>query len=218
MKCNEFILGLDRYVDGDLDDHAAEAMRNHRDGCPECAREQELALRLQDSIATLPRSIEPEHDLWPGIVGAVEGQKVVRGRFWRTALMAAAAMVLLVGSVVTAFFVGRQQGVSTVDLVVTGEPAPSAELLASFNELGVHDFEITRAGLLSAVKARRGELSFETYEVVMTNLRLIDDAMARIARAIDENPENELLQRQLAAAYRSQIGLLERALRMPAEV
>lgn len=218
MKCEEFILGLDPFVDGDLDDHAAEKMRNHRDECPDCAREYQLALRLQDRIASLPLSIEPKRDLWPEIVGAVEGKKVVHGHFGRTALMAAAAVVLLVGSVVTAFFVGRQQGVSTVDLVVTGEPASSAVLLASFDELGVHDFEVTRTGLLTAVKARRSELSFETYEVVMTNLRMIDEAMARIARALDENPESELLQRQLAAAYRSQIGLLERALRMPAEV
>ncbi len=218
MKCDEFILGLDQYLDGDLEDRAAEAMLHHRDGCPGCAREFELAVQLQDRVASLPRSIEPQRDLWPGVVGAVEGRKVVQGHFGRTALMAAAAVVLLVGSVVTAFLAGRQQGVSSVDLVITGEPASSAVLLASFDELGVHDFEVTRGGLLSAVKARRSELSFETYEVVMSNLRLIDDAMARIAGALDENPENELLQRQLAAAYRSQIGLLERALRMPAEV
>ncbi len=218
MKCEEFILGLDQYVDGDLEDRVAEAMLNHRNDCPACAREHEVALRLQESVASLPRSIEPERDLWPGINAAVARGTVVQGNFGRTVLMAAAAVVLLVGSVVTAFLVGQQQGVSSVDLVVTGEPASSAVLLASFNELGVHDFEITRDGLLSAVKARRSELSFETYEVVMTNLRLIDDAMTNIAEALDENPESELLQRQLAAAYRSQIGLLERALRMPAEV
>lgn len=218
MKCDNFLLELDRYVDGDLEESLSEAMRNHRDGCSACAKEHEFAIELQNRVSSLPRTVEPKRDLWPEIAGTIQREKVVPAQFGRTALMAAAAVVLLVGSVVTAFYMGRQQGVSSVDMVVSGEAAPSPVLLASFEELGVRDFEVTRAGLLSAVKARRGELSFETYEVVMTNLRLIDDAMGRIAVALDENPNSELLQKQLAAAYRSQIGLLERALRLPAEV
>lgn len=218
MKCEKFLLDLDRFVDGDLEESLSEAMQNHRDGCSACAKEHDFALALQVRISSMPRAVEPTRDLWPEIAGTIQREKVVPVHFGRVALVAAAAVVLLVGSVVTAFYMGRQQGVSSVDMVVSGEAAPSAVLLASFNELGVRDFEVTRAGLLSAVKARRSELSFETYEVVMTNLRLIDDAMGRIAMALDDNPDSELLQKQLAAAYRSQIGLLERALRLPAEV
>jgi hypothetical protein len=55
-------------------------------------------------------------------------------------------------------------------------------------------------------------------DVVMENLLLIDQAMDRIAEALGEDPENEFLMKQLAGAYRRQIDLLQRAVRMPAEV
>jgi hypothetical protein len=52
----------------------------------------------------------------------------------------------------------------------------------------------------------------------MENLLLIDQAMDRIAEALGEDPENEFLMQQLATAYRRQIDLLQRAVRMPAEI
>jgi hypothetical protein len=47
---------------------------------------------------------------------------------------------------------------------------------------------------------------------------VIDHAMDRIAEALGEDPENEFLMKQLASAYRRQIDLMQRAVRMPAEV
>ena len=52
----------------------------------------------------------------------------------------------------------------------------------------------------------------------MANLKVIDDAMEKIAEALGEEPGNEFLMKQLAAAYRRQINLLETAVRLPAEV
>ena len=76
----------------------------------------------------------------------------------------------------------------------------------------------TRTELLDALEARKHELSDETMDVVMENLLLIDQAMDRIAEALGEDPENEFLMQQLATAYRRQIDLLRRAVRMPAEI
>ncbi len=91
-------------------------------------------------------------------------------------------------------------------------------LLASFEGLGVNNYLDTRTELLDALEARKHELSGETMDVVMENLLLIDRAMDRIAEALGEDPENEFLMKQLAGAYRRQIDLLQRAVRMPAEV
>ena len=98
------------------------------------------------------------------------------------------------------------------------ESGPSEVLLATFKGLGVDNYMATRTELLNALEARKHELSVETMDVVTENLMLIDHAMDRIAEALGEDPENEFLMKQLASAYRRQIDLLQRAVRMPAEV
>ena len=219
MNCHEWTDRFDEFLDGRLDAVEAEDLQAHIAGCPSCAAELESIRELRDLAAALPRSLEPSRDLWPGIEARISEAKVVRGRFGRRALLAAAAAVVVVSSVVTAYFIGRSQAV-----VVTAEsPAvvasgPSEVLLASFEGLGVNNYLDTRNELLDALEARKHELSGETINVVMENLLLIDKAMDRIAEALGEDPENEFLMKQLAGAYRRQIDLLQRAVRMPAEV
>ena len=121
-------------------------------------------------------------------------------------------------SVVTAYLIGRSQAVVTVESPAVAESGPSEVLLASFEGLGVDDYLVTRSELMDALEARRHELSPETMDVAMENLLLIDQAMDRIAEALGEDPENEFLMKQLAGAYRRQIDLLQRAVRLPAEV
>ena len=169
-------------------------------------------------VATLPESVEPSRDLWPGIAARISAEKVIRGRFGGRALLAAAAAVVVISSVVTAYFIGRSQAVVTVETPTVVVAGPSEMLLASIAGLGVENYLATRAELLDALDARRHELSPETMNVVMENLSLIDQAMDRIAEALGEDPENDFLMKQLAGAYRRQIDLLQRAVQLPAEV
>ena len=126
---------------------------------------------------------------------------------------------MVVSSIVTAYFVGRSQAVVvTAESPAMIESGPSEVLLATFKGLGVDNYMATRTELLNALEARKHELSVETMDVVTENLMLIDHAMDRIAEALGEDPENEFLMKQLASAYRRQIDLLQRAVRMPAEV
>jgi hypothetical protein len=218
MKCSEVISRIDPYLDDQRRLADLTAVRTHLAECSVCRDEIEAASDLRDRVLRLSRSVEPPHDLWPQIAGRISQEKIVRHRFGRQFLMAAAALVVLLGSVVTAYMVGRNQA----NLVASTPPAveigPSQVLLASFQELGVHDYLVTRNELLEALEARRGELSPETLEMLKTNLEIIDEAMAKIAEALGENPDSELLMKQLAAAYRRQINLLERAVRLPSEV
>jgi hypothetical protein len=132
--------------------------------------------------------------------------------------LAAAAAVVIVSSVVTAYFIGRSQAVATARTPAVAESGPSEVLLASFEGLGVNNYLATRTELLVALAARKHELSDDTMDLVMANLLVIDQAMDRIAEALDEDPENEFLMKRLAGAYRRQIDLLRRAVRMPAEI
>ena len=219
MNCQEWTDRFDEFLDDQLDAAEAKDLRAHLAGCPSCVAELESIRELRDLAAALPRSLEPSRDLWPGVEARISGAEVVHGRFGRRALLAAAAAVVVVSSVVTAYFIGRSQAV-----VVTAEPpavveyGPSKVLLASFEGLGVDNYLATRNELLDALDARKHELSAETMDVVNENLLLIDQAMDRIAEALGKDPENEFLMKQLASVYRRQIDLLQRAVRMPAEV
>ena len=132
--------------------------------------------------------------------------------------MAAAAAVLVVSSVIAAYVVGRQQAPSVVVVAPVSQPDSSDILAVSFAGIGVHDYQATRQHLLDVLEARQDELSPATLEVVLNNLRLIDEAMGEIATALGEDPGNELLMRQLVTAYRQQVNLLERAAILPREI
>ena len=218
MKCDRVMLLLDDFLDELTDDEASAAVRAHLVDCAACAGEYDAMVLLRTRVEALPESIEPPADLWPEIESRIAAEKVVRARFGRSALMAAAAAVLLVSSVVTAFLVGRHQATSAVIAAPTPRPAASDVLLASFAELGVHDYQATRQQLLDVLEARQADFSPATLEVILSNLRLIDDALGEISRALGDDPGNELLMRQLASTYRQQINLLERAANLPSEV
>jgi hypothetical protein len=219
MSCHEWTNRIDDFLDGRLEAAEAEGLQVHIASCPSCADEVASIRELRDLAAALPRSLEPSCDLWPGIEARISEAKVVRGRFGRRALLAAAAAVVVVSSVVTAYFIGRSQAVVvTAELPAAVASGPSEILLASFEGLGVDNYLATRTELLDALEARKHELSVETMDVMMENLLIIDQAMDRIAEALGEDPENEFLMKQLAGAYRRQIDLLQRAVRMPAEV
>jgi anti-sigma factor RsiW len=218
MKCSDFTSRIDEYLDDRLRPEDAEAVRKHLAECPTCAEEASAVEDLRRRAARIPRSLDPPWDLWPEIATRIAAERVVRGRFGRRALMAAAAIALIAGSVVTAYLVGRSQVGTTVENRQMLETGPSEIVLASFQELGVADYLVTRSALFGALDARRDDLSPETLEVLMANLKVIDDAMGKIAEALGEEPGNEFLMKQLAAAYRRQINLLETAVRLPAEV
>lgn len=217
MNCEEVRMFLEREP-GQFDSgHEAEAVQAHIEQCAACAEVRKSLADLRDRVAGLPRSVEPGRDLWPEIEARIVSGKVVRARFGRKALMAAAAAVLLVSSILTAYLVGRHQAVSAVRETTPSVSTAPDVLLASFAELGVHDYQATRQQLLDVIEQRKDELSPATLEIILANLRLVDDAMAEIATALGEDPGNELLRKRLVSTYRHQINLLETAAILPSE-
>ena len=105
---------------------------------------------LQSAIGSLPRSIRPQRDLWPGISDRLEvvekGSEVsYKTPFWRTPAMAAAVLLALTGGI----FIGRGMDSVPVDqtahsmqeyaLVGTVEAA-EREYQAAFLELVPLDY------------------------------------------------------------------------------
>lgn len=221
MKCQDIFDRIDLYLDHALSASESDAMRAHLAGCASCELEVEAARELRNRAYALPGSLEPPRDLWPEIAERIAEEKIVRGRFSRVprrALLAAAVLFVLAGSVITAYLVGRGQAVQPEARLRPPESvASSAVARASIRGLEIDSYG-ARAELLDALEARRAELTPETYEMVMVNLAIIDDAIIRIDSALAEHPASGRLAHQLAVAYRQQINLLERAVRLPAEV
>ncbi len=221
MNCQDFSEHIDPYLDGSLPAGEGEAFSAHLASCERCRLEVEAIRDLRNRAASLPKSLEPARDLWPGIEARITETKVVHGRFaqrTRPALKVAAAVLVLAGSVVTAFLIGRGQAVGPEARMGVSDRNGRA-VPASVSVRAVEsDFAAAHDQLLAALEARRSELSPETYATVMTNLAIIDRAIAHIDAALDEHPESPRLTRQLAVAHRQQIDLLERAVRLPSEV
>lgn len=218
--CELLSSNLDELIDGTLDEATAHTALAHLETCADCRAELEAAEGLRSATLSLPTEIEPETDLWPGIRSRIEQRRVVAGsfdhrpastprRFW----MAAAAAAILVVSVSVAYMAGLNRARTQTAAAV---PVSSDVIPAAYVDSAM-DLELARNQLRASLESRRAELSTETWSVVMENMAVIDDAIARIEHALAANPNDGRLNRQLASAYRRQIDLLQRAARLPAE-
>jgi hypothetical protein len=221
FNCDDLLSKLDDYVDGALDEPEALALRNHLDDCADCRDELEATRELMAAARSLPRSIEPGRDLWPEIASKIEDQRVVRGFFGRERMvvvrrlaMAAAAAAVLVAAVSVAYLTGLRQ---SQPQIAHESPVNPSYLTVAYTDVDT-DLSQARDQLRARLEQRREELSPETWSVVVENLEVIDDAIARIEVAIEENPDDGNLNRRLAVAYLRQIDLLQRATRLPAEI
>ena len=105
---------------------------------------------LQSAIESLPRSIRPKRDLWPGInsrlATAEKGDSAqYKTPFWRTPAMAAAVLLALT----TGIFIGRGMDAGPADLItqsvqqyalVGSVEAAEREYQAAFRELVPLDY------------------------------------------------------------------------------
>lgn len=220
FDCDQLLSKLDEFVDGALDEADAQAFRTHLETCERCRTEVDLGVKLREATRTLPQSIEPERDLWPEIVGGIEARRVIHRSFERPAsaaprawLKIAAAAAVLIASVTIAYMMGLERARPEI---AESNPVETGYTLTAYGDFS-SDLEEARNLLRAGLEQRRDELSPETWSVVMDNLSVIDQAIERIETAMDDNPGDGQLNRQLATAYRRQIDLLQRATRLPTE-
>lgn len=219
--CQRCAADLDDYLDGRLEPGETTAVEEHVAGCPSCRLELEGLRSLHRRIQDLPASIDPDRDLWPGIAGRIGRGTVVDGAFGRRrrwwAVAAAAALLLAVGA--GGFLLGRlgggaQQG--SPQLAPGAGPGLRQVRVDMPAATAAEEFARARAELIGALHARRHDLSEESLRVVEENLDIIDGAITRITRALQEDPDNPQLNRQLVMAYRQELSLLQRATQLPA--
>jgi len=221
FDCDTLMSKLDELIDGTLDQTDASAAEEHLASCAGCRGLYERSLELQRAVGELPDSIEPDRDLWPAITDRIVEERVVAGSFrprseparhgW---LRVAAAAAVLIAAVTIAYLAGVERGRPKI---AEGPAAATGVTLAAFDGIP-SDLVEARNLLRSSLELRKHELSPETWTVVQDNLTVIDEAIVRIESALQENPDDGRLNRQLTVAYRRQIDLLQRAALLPAEV
>lgn len=159
--------------------------------------------KLLQAASRLNAEVSPQRDLWPGIAHAMQEPQ----RSWWTPMLAqAAAVVLLVG------------GSSAVTYIAVKQPQPQAVQIApelvfeqtSFGsgyDLG-DEFVDARSALMAELDVELKRLGPTPRAEVADNIELIQDAIYEINAALEQDPNNRLLQQQLLSAYREELTLL----------
>ena len=206
MDCKKAADLLNDYVDGSLDAAEERLVREHLAACETCRREEADLNALVEKAGALPGSIAPERDLWPSIRSRIEegrGAASPVRRPWAAVLfrgLAAAVVVLAIGA---ALLATRHEALS-------GDA--SEEVLRA--QTAEEECEKARQDLREALERCEELLPPETLAVIEGNLTVIEQAAQDIRFALAEEPDNEHLERMLAATYRHELALVRQAVRL----
>jgi hypothetical protein len=75
MKCNEFEILIDDYIEGTLPSGQKEVFDYHMQNCSACRKEYEETVKLLEMVNTLPADVTPAHDLWSNIENRISKRK-----------------------------------------------------------------------------------------------------------------------------------------------
>jgi anti-sigma factor RsiW len=219
MTCHELDDRLDEWIDGELPAAAATEVETHLASCPLCQARERRLRQLLAHAAALPRSVAPEHDLWPGVARRVE-----RERSWSRAsagwspLVLAAAATVAIG-LAAVFWSGPAP--ARVRTVRIPTPTPAARLASGTSGLSdpvlaaaERDYEAAANALLEALQQRRARLQPEDLAAVEANLDVIDRALGEVRQALAQSPENPDLGRMLVATHRKKVEVLSRVVKL----
>ncbi|HXV77131.1 MAG TPA: zf-HC2 domain-containing protein [Candidatus Polarisedimenticolaceae bacterium] len=210
MNCIDYELLLDDYVDGELDGARRAEVERHVATCAACRAALGELGQLASAVGELPRGLAPERDLLPGIRRTALGRGGARWRLW-------AGLAASVALAATAVWIGlhyagrpgtppdREPGRLSADR----ERAWSvAQVTRAEFELAEQEYEEATARLLRLLDARADSLSPETRELVAENLRIIDQAIAELRTALDNDPNDARNGHALNSLYRHKVEFL----------
>lgn len=208
MNCQDTMEYLNDAIDGTLDEALQQPYDAHMASCPECREEERLMRELLDQAAQLPTNILPERDLWAGIEGKIQNtpNNVVafpkaRKRLMRTAIAAAAAVIVFMLVTVP---------IEPETDIATNEPSQEEIVHQKLQA----EYALAKDSLMSALDARKEEMSPEMLATIEDNLNIIENAVVDINRALATNPNDPQLERMLQAAYHSEVTLLQHAVQL----
>jgi anti-sigma factor RsiW len=207
MTHEESAARLDDYLDGTLDAATKAAVEAHVIACPVCRDELTALQSILADARALPRSVMPARELWDGIEGRLGGSAATRlggsaqrgeralpfTQRYRTPLLAAAAVLLLLGGTL----IGRLL-----------QPAPTAPSTFAIDQ---QRYTEATAALARQLASDHTVLPQETRAVVERNLAIVDAAISEAEQALTRDPGNTALEQMVLARYEQRLALLKRA-------
>jgi hypothetical protein len=216
-----FLAQLSPYLDGELDDISRARLEAHLGECLECA--SILAdLRALVAAAAEHPGRAPERDLWPAIRAGLDDTRILelhpvaalagppaRGRFgWRELIAASVLMAAVGGAAGWLAFRGPGSGVRSGAATRAAEEPADTPVSAANVDFSEAKYDTAVRDLEVLLSAGRDRLDSATVRIVEQNLRRIDDAIAEARAAIQQDPANAYLSRQIAANMRRKLHLL----------
>jgi len=167
---------------------------------------------LMAKARQMSADVQPERDLWPDIVAAIN-EPVTRSRLFglSNVLTQAAAVLLLVGGSSGLTYLAVSGDGAGISPVATTKGLQVETVAASFGSqysLGP-DFVDARSDLEARLDTELERLAPEAKEDVLKNLAAIRAAIAEINKALAEEPDNALLQDLLLSSYRKELQLMQ---------
>ena len=162
-----------------------------------------------EAAGRLSTEIRPERDLWPEIAATIAREtEAPSANRWTPLFAQAAAVVLLIGG---------SSAVTYLTMKDTATPTVIASTDMIFEQASFGNryylgpgFQDARNTLVADLEVELERLSPAIRQDIATNLMLIHDAIAEINVALEEEPENMLLQERLLNTYREELALLRR--------
>ena len=201
---------LDDYVDGELSEAEFQEVELHLAGCADCAAEHAFLRELLASAASLPKSVAPARDLWPGIAERLH-RRTAPPSYWLAGMAAAAALLValtltLKPSPTPTATTSPATGGSVVPIALTGLPPELEE--------AEREYERATAQLLAAIAQRRDAMPPATVAALDENLRSIDQALVEVRAAVRADPTNPRLNHLLASTHQRKVETLRRVVKL----
>jgi hypothetical protein len=177
---------------------------------------------LSQMLASLPRDVPPERDLWQGIQAEIGKTPIVTdsapvvhfasSRWFQLA----AGLLLVLATSLTTFVITRQsmERDPAVQIAQQSEPVPTAT--APLNAMPVSfgpealgaDYMKARSELNTQFQERIKTLAPSTRAKLERNLAELRHAADEISKTLTENPSDPLLQDLLMSTYQRELQLL----------
>ncbi len=161
--------------------------------------------KITQAAQQLATDVTPERDLWSGIAAAIEAPE---RRRWTPMLAQAAVVLLLVGASSAITYMALKDSNST-QVIASPEMVFEQVSFGNRHKLGPA-FQAVRDELAGDFELELLRLSPQTRQDIETDMGSIHAAINEMNNALEGDPENILLQKQLLRMYREELALLQR--------
>ena len=153
----------------------------------------------------LSTEISPDRDLWPEIATAIAAPRQSR---WTPMFAQAAAVVLLIGASSSLTYLAVKDD-QVQPVVITSDLLFEQASFGNRYSLGV-GYQEAHGDLAAQLDTELARLSPESRADVEKNLTLIRAAITQINEALENEPDNALLQDLLLSTYREELAIMQR--------